>query len=66
MAMLNGATYSLKGVAPGIEVVGRYNFAGNSEEDLPFRKDDLLRVVAMTKVQYSIVPLGGFTRNRHS
>lgn len=34
----------------GADVVARYNFNGNSAEDLPFQKNEMLRIVTITKV----------------
>ena len=35
---------------PGTEVVAMYNFKGNSNEDLPFSKRDVLTIVKPTRV----------------
>ncbi|XP_065188437.1 tyrosine-protein kinase CSK-like [Sycon ciliatum] len=34
---------------PGTEVVGRFNFAGDTTDDLPFQKGDILIIVAASK-----------------
>ena len=38
---------------PGTEVVAMYNFKGNSNEDLPFSKRDVLTIVKPTRVCFS-------------
>lgn len=35
---------------PGTEVIARYNFKANSEEDLTFSKGDVLTIMAATPV----------------
>lgn len=34
----------------GTECVARYNFKGTSEQDLPFKKGDVLTIIVVTKV----------------
>ncbi|KAI1301864.1 Tyrosine-protein kinase CSK [Halotydeus destructor] len=36
-------------LAPGIEVVARYSFKGNSEEDLSFQKGDIITIITPTR-----------------
>lgn len=38
-------------LAPGTEVVARYSFKGNSEEDLTFQKGDIITVITPTTVR---------------
>lgn len=44
---------------PGTEVIARYNFKANSEEDLTFSKGDVLTIMSATPVSVhcSSVPL---------
>lgn len=36
----------------GTECVARYNFKGTSEQDLPFKKGDVLTIIVVTKVSW--------------
>jgi len=36
--------------SPGTEVVSMYNFQGNSAEDLPFKRGEVMTIVRATKV----------------
>lgn len=45
--------YAFRALETGLwlQVIAQYNYAGNSTEDLPFKKDELLRIIAKTKAR---------------
>lgn len=49
--LLTASLPSLQAPWPqGTECVARYNFKGTSEQDLPFKKGDVLTIIVVTKV----------------